>query len=147
MDSLGRYGEGKTLTFLSYMWWCWWSIMIPGCVWEYSFLENWQASPSHSHTFSLSFSPLSLTQTHSQHNRWSWSLKNTGTSELVMNTSSILMAWESAGRCQAPVKQNMGPHLKQALLRTRREAQARLGPYLAGASLGSSAVPVYCEWQ
>lgn len=37
-----------------------------------------------------------------------------------MNTSSILMAWESAGRCQAPLKRNMDFHFKQALLRTRR---------------------------
>lgn len=148
MDLLGRYARGEN-TDIPYMWWCWWSIMIPGCVWEYSSLENWQVSPSHSHTFSLSlsFSPPTLTQTQSQHNRWSWSLENTGTSELVMNTSSILMAWESAERCQAPVKQNMGLHFKQALLRTRREAQMRSGQYLAGANLRSSAVPVYCEWQ
>lgn len=71
----------------------------------------------------LSLSPLcpppTLTQTHSRHNRWSWSLNNAGTDKLVMNTSSILMAWESAGRCQAPLKRNMDFHFKQALLRTR----------------------------
>lgn len=95
-------------------------------VWEYTSLEKWRASFSHS--LSLSLRLLSLTQTHSQYDRWSWSLDNAGTSEFVMNTSSILMAWESPERCQAPLKRNMDFHFKRALLRTksgRREGQTR----------------------
>lgn len=42
-----------------------------------------------------------------------------GKGELVMNTSSILMAWERVGRCQAPVKRNMDFHFKQAMVRMR----------------------------
>lgn len=68
-------------------------------------------------------------------------------SESVMNTSSILMAWESAGRCQAPVKQNMDFHFKQALLWTLGGPKMKLAPYLAEANMGSSAVPVYSDWQ
>lgn len=49
-----------------------------------------------------------------------------------MNTSSILMAWERAGRCQAPVKRNMDFHFKQAELRTRRAGGRDRGPDEAG---------------
>lgn len=37
------------------MWCCWWGIMIPGCVWEYSSLEKWRAVSSPPR-LSLSFS-------------------------------------------------------------------------------------------
>lgn len=43
-----------------------------------------------------------------------------GRVKLVMNTSSVLMAWEIAGRCQAPVKRNMDFHFKQTGLLTRK---------------------------
>lgn len=95
------------------MWCRWWGTMIPGCVWEYSSLEKWRAPPSLPLT--LSDSPLTQSETYfdSWNHRWSWSSVK---AELVMNTSSILMAWENPGRCQAPVKRNMDFHFKQAVL-------------------------------
>ena len=128
-------------------------------LWFLAVFENivlWKTDGSLPPTHSVSESD---THTHTHRlntTEWSWSLENAGTVELVMNSSSILMAWERAGRCQAPVKRNMDFHFKQAVLRKRRcgcrgregrAVQTRLAPYLAGAGVGSSAAPVYCEWQ
>lgn len=50
-----------------------------------------------------------------------------GRAKLVMNTSSVLMAWEIAGRCQAPVKRNMDFHFKQTGLLTRKGVLGKEG--------------------
>lgn len=124
MDSIGRYARGKNIgiPLLFSMLYSWWGIMFENTLlWK----SDGPLSPTHSPSLCLL---LSLTQTHSQYDRWSWSLDNAGTSEFVMNTSSILMAWESPERCQAPLKRNMDFHFKRALLRTksgRREGQTR----------------------
>ena len=94
---------------------------------EFENIVLWKTDGPLPPTHSLFLPPpvltLSQTQTHThththtltRYNRWSWSLEQAGKGELVMNTSSILMAWENAGRCQAPVKHNMDFHFKQAV--------------------------------
>lgn len=43
MDSVGRYTRGKNtgLPLLHSMWYSWWGAVIPGCVWESTYLEKW----------------------------------------------------------------------------------------------------------
>lgn len=102
----------------------WHSSAICGAVdevsWFLAVFENivlWKSDgPFSSHSLSLT-----LTQTHIHAlNTASWSVENAEKSELVMNTSSILMAWESTGKMSGSSEAKHGLSLQTALLRTER---------------------------
>lgn len=150
MDSIGRYARGKNIgiPLLFSMLYSWWGIMIPGSVWEYTSLEKWRASFSHSLSLSLR-PPKSDSDTQSirqmimifRQCRDEWVCD-----EYFIYFNGLRKPRTVSGSAEA----KHGLSLQTSSFENKvwmTGGADEAAPYLAGTDVGSSAAPVYCEWQ